>query len=84
MNTYVNQYPAALYSCVSEFGYRTERYTGEALRSGRANRAARQRSLLGWLRPASRSRERREPARPAPSPHHYELKYQRGDHAAAR
>jgi hypothetical protein len=33
MNNQLHQYPAALYSAVPEFGYRTERFTGEVLRS---------------------------------------------------
>jgi hypothetical protein len=86
MNSNVHQYPAALYSAVSEFGYRDERYTGEVLRSGRANQAGHRRLRLRWLRPSARGetsqpRDRQQPARPAPSPHHYELKFHRGRHA---
>jgi hypothetical protein len=91
MNSNVHQYPAALYSAVSEFGYRSERYTGEVLRSGssnranRANRGGHRRPRLRWLRPSrngesSQPRDR-QPARPAAAPHHYELKFHRGRHA---
>jgi hypothetical protein len=40
MNSQLHQYPAALYSSVSEIGYRAERYTGESLRSGSDRRRA--------------------------------------------
>jgi hypothetical protein len=50
MNNQLNQYPAALYSAVPEFGYRTERFTGEVLRSGQARTGARRPSLLSRLR----------------------------------
>jgi hypothetical protein len=86
MNSYVHQYPSALYSVVSETGYRTERNTGEVLRSGRVQRAGQRRRLLGWLRPssngdASQPRDSLQPARPAPAPHHFELKFHRERHA---
>lgn len=53
MNNQLNQYPAALYSAVPEFGYRTERFTGEVLRSGwRAPKDGERVSLLSRLRHA--------------------------------
>jgi hypothetical protein len=53
MNTETRQYPAALYSAVSEIGYRSERYTGEILRSGRSvPRGAHRRSMIARLRQA--------------------------------
>jgi hypothetical protein len=72
MNSELHQYPAALYSAVSEIGYRRERFTGEVLRSGSGNQRSNHRrprlsrlrlSLVrGWF---SQPRQRREPARPA-------------------
>ena len=54
MNSTLHQYPAALYSAVQESGYRTERYTGEALRSSwRAPKDAGHRSLLSRIRHAA-------------------------------
>ncbi len=38
MNSDGRLYPAALYSAVTEAGYRQERFTGEVLRSGRQHR----------------------------------------------
>jgi hypothetical protein len=89
MHSYLHQYPASLYSSVSDSGYRSERFTGEVLRSGRANRSESRRPRLRWFRrglagDAAQPRERRQPARPAPSPHHYELKFHRARHAGAR
>ncbi|HEX4428906.1 MAG TPA: hypothetical protein VHZ96_06535 [Frankiaceae bacterium] len=54
MNSELHQYPAALYSSVSEIGYRSERFTGEVLRSGGglprgAHRRARFTQLRLWL-----------------------------------
>jgi hypothetical protein len=85
MNSYVHQYPAALYSVVSETGYRTERNTGDILRAGRVQRAPGRRKLLGWLRPTSSGDagqpRKRQAAHPAPAPHHFELKFHRERHA---
>jgi hypothetical protein len=85
MNSYVHQYPAALYSVVSETGYRTERNTGELLRSGRVQQAGQRRRFLGWFRPSSHAdagqSPKRQPAHPAPAPHHFELKFHRERHA---
>ena len=50
MNNVMNQYPAALYSAVTEVGYRGEQFTGEVLRSGGARRAAHRRARFSWLR----------------------------------
>ena len=51
MNSELHQYPAALYSSVSEIGYRTERFTGEVLRSGRGlPRGAHRRARLSQFR----------------------------------
>ena len=64
MNNITHQYPAALYSAVSEIGYRSERFTGEVLRSGRdVPRGAHRRHLIARLRQAfagdgSRRKER--------------------------
>ena len=90
MNSYVHQYPAALFSVVSDSGYRSEANTGEALRSGHGERVNQPRRLFGWLlRPSSqqaddasgsRSNGRRA-AHPAPAPHHFELKFHRERHA---
>jgi hypothetical protein len=53
MNNDTRQYPAALYSAVSEIGYRSERFTGEVLRSGRGvQRGAHRRSRIARLRQA--------------------------------
>jgi hypothetical protein len=46
----INQYPAALYSAVSEIGYRSERFTGEIVRSG-----TRRRSRLAGIKARTRS-----------------------------
>jgi hypothetical protein len=85
MNSYVHQYPAALFSAVSETGYRGERNTGEVLRSGRVQQGGHRRRLLGWLRPSSNGDAgqpgNRHPARPAAAPHHFELKFHRERHA---
>jgi hypothetical protein len=72
MNSELHQYPAALYSAVSEIGYRRERFTGEVLRSGSGNQRSNHRRprlsrlrlslVCGWF---SQPRQRREPARPA-------------------
>jgi hypothetical protein len=74
MNSYVHQYPAALFSAVTESGYRGERFTGEALRSGRALRSEARRPKFRWLRRGasgtSRVRNRVITPVPAPSPHH--------------
>jgi hypothetical protein len=85
MNSYVHQYPAALYSRVTDSGYRGEVNTGDVLRSGRVPQTGQRRRLLGWLRPstsgdAGRSRNRQS-AHPAPAPHHFELKFHRERHA---
>lgn len=51
MNSELHQYPAALYSSVSEIGYRSERFTGEVLRSGSSfPRGAHRRHRLSQLR----------------------------------
>ena len=51
MNSELHQYPAALYSSVSEIGYRSERFTGEVLRSGSSMaRGAHRRPRLSQLR----------------------------------
>ncbi len=51
MNSELHQYPAALYSSVSEMGYRSERFTGEVLRSdGGLPRGAHRRPRLSQLR----------------------------------
>ena len=69
MNNNTHQYPAALYSAVSEIGYRSERFTGEVLRSGkRVPRGAHRRHLVARLRQAfasDGSRQRRS-LRPHP------------------
>jgi hypothetical protein len=46
----VSTYPAALYSAVSEIGYRNERFTGEVLRSGLRRRGSHRRSRFAGLR----------------------------------
>jgi hypothetical protein len=51
MNSELHQYPASLYSSVSEFGYRSERFTGEVLRSGRGgSHGSHRRSFLSKIR----------------------------------
>ncbi len=64
MNTQLHQYPAALYSSVSEVGYRAERYTGETLRSGKARGDGHRRSLFGRIRQAFGHRGSRGNRRP--------------------
>lgn len=64
MNSQLHQYPSALYSSVSEVGYRSERYTGESLRSGKGLRAAHRRSLFGRLRHAMTHDRSRRSGRP--------------------
>ncbi len=61
MNSQLHQYPAALYSSVSEVGYRAERYTGETLRSGKAKseRAQRRRIFERLRQVLSRDGSRR-------------------------
>jgi hypothetical protein len=88
MNSYVHQYPAALFSVVSDTGHRSEANTGEVLRSGRGARVTQRRRLFGWLRPSSNHADseaaqpgNRLPTRPAPAPHHFELKFHRERHA---
>jgi hypothetical protein len=91
MNSYVHQYPAALFSRVTESGYHGELNTGEILRSGHSQRSGQRRGLLGWLRPSSRGQggegaqagqpRNRQAAHPAPAPHHFELKFHRERHA---
>jgi hypothetical protein len=64
MNNITHQYPAALYSAVSEIGYRSERFTGEVLHSGKdVPRGVHRRHLIARLRQAfasdgSRQRDR--------------------------
>ena len=74
MNNYVHQYPAALYSAVSESGYRDERFTGEVVRSGRHLRSEARTPWFRRLRRAasggSQRRNRVMTPIPAPSPHH--------------
>jgi hypothetical protein len=90
MNSYVHQYPAALFSVVSDTGFRHEANTGEVLRSGRGERVTPRRRLFGWLRPSSNGPSsnadgsqpsNRLRARPTPAPHHFELKFHRERHA---
>ena len=61
MNNETRQYPAALYSAVSEIGYRTERYTGEVVRSGSGHsRGAHRRRIFERFRqPAAEDRSPR-------------------------
>jgi hypothetical protein len=74
MNSYVHQYPAALYSAVTEAGYLGERSTGESLRSGRTMRSEARQPKFRWLRRGAsgtrRVRNRVITSIPAPSPHH--------------
>ncbi|HEX4018065.1 MAG TPA: hypothetical protein VHX15_15125 [Frankiaceae bacterium] len=64
MNSQLHQYPSALYSSVSEIGYRGERFTGEVLRSGSgwAARGTHRRSLLSRVQFALTGRHHGRPA----------------------
>ncbi len=73
MNSELHQYPAALYSSVSEIGYRSERFTGEVLRSGSGlprgvHRRPRLSQLRLWLAGEGRHSAATIDLRDAPAP----------------
>jgi hypothetical protein len=89
MNSELHQYPAALYSAVSEIGYRSERFTGEVLRStGGLPRGAHRRPRLSQLRlrltGASRHSTPQATSRGASWAHHRRQVVQRAPQVHAR